>query len=105
MVLYRTYQNELINKHLVVSRENEIAERNTVADWLEQHANWDIRKYYNNISSNVTVKEAFNMFKTTVEPNLPEEQRASNWNEFIHNIRNIDKKRPITTLETSLLHT
>ena len=99
MVMYRTYQNELIDKHLVVSRDNEIAERNTVADWLEQHANWDIRKYYNNISSNVTVKEAFNMFKNTVEPNLPEEQRASNWNEFINNIRNIDKKRPITTLE------
>lgn len=99
MSMYRTYQSELFDKEIPLTKENEFIERKHVANWLVQHANWNINKYDTSISMTITFKEAFEHFKNRIETSLPELQRADNWDDYIDIIRNVDKKRPITKLE------
>lgn len=97
--MFRTYKSELIDKKIILTDDNEIKERKNVANWLEAHSKWDIRKYDPSWKKANTVIEVFYLIKDSIESKLPNHQRASTWNEFITKVTDINCSRPITKLE------
>ena len=95
----RTYKSLLFDKQIPLLDENEIKERNSVANWLQSNRHLNINKYDNNWGQNISIGDAFHIIKNSVENQLPEQQRADTWDIFIHKIRDINIGRPITKLE------
>ena len=101
MSKFRSYDDELTNKKLSLSRSNVVTIRNKVANWLHFNRNTSINKFDIHLNTDVHMSfgEAFLHFKDTIEPKLQKQQQATNWYEFINIIRDYDRNRPITFLE------